>query len=84
MPKGEPTKTVRLPLWFIDLMEPLAARSGNSVAEHIVKRMAPRDSPLGPVLRDGDESVQQRRCQCSTPTISKVVTNLCTTCKRLR
>lgn len=84
MPKGEPTKVVRLPVWLLDHLESLT-KEGETVPELITRRLAPRDSPVGPVVSDGNGgSIAQPRCQCATPTLSKVVTNICTTCHRLR
>lgn len=77
MPKGEPTRVVRLPVWLLDHLEP-QTRTDESVPELITRRLAPRD----PVTPDPD--VPLVRCQCKVPTLSKVVSNLCTTCHRLR
>ncbi len=78
MPKGEPTKVVRLPVWLCEQIEG-RARAGESIAQHIARTYNPK--PL-PAASKASRALQ--RCQCPKPTISKVVTNLCTTCKRLR
>lgn len=81
MPKGEPTKVVRLPVWLVEQIALAGAehRPPLTVAQHIAQKYNPR--PL-PAASAANRALQ--RCQCSTPTISKVVTNLCTTCKRMR
>jgi hypothetical protein len=81
VPKGEPTKTVRLPVWFVDELLARGARMPDhpTPAELIVRKFHPR--PLPHATKAG-RALQ--RCECATPTISKVVTNLCTTCHLLR
>lgn len=97
MPRGEPTKVVRLPVWLLDHLE--ASRpEGTTMAEHITRRLAPRAPVIGghgnphagpQVVMVGAGGVggggtSAGRCSCATPTLSKVVTNLCTTCHCLR
>lgn len=76
MPRGEPTKAVRLPVWLIEYLEPKATAASCTVGELITKRLAPAPPPAG--------RSDVYRCICPTPTLSKVVTNLCTTCHLLR
>lgn len=85
MPKGEPTRVVRLPVWLLDLLERQARHTGATVPELIVRRLAPRDTPAGPVVADGQGgSLLVRRCSCAKPVLSKVATNVCTNCGQLR
>lgn len=81
MPKGEPTRVVRLPVWLCDQIEALAARRdpAMTLAQHIAHTYNPRPLPAPTAARRA-----QQRCDCKVPTISKVVSNLCTTCKRMR
>jgi hypothetical protein len=85
VPRGEPTKAVRLPIWLVEHLTPQAERAGCTVPELITKRMAPQE-PVGrpDPTRRVDGNGRRVRCTCSTPTLSKVVTNLCTTCHQLR
>lgn len=84
MPRGEPTKVVRLPVWLLDHLEGALAE-GETMPEHITRRLAPRAEPVGrPDPTDRRTDRGPVRCQCATPTLSKVVTNLCTTCHCLR
>lgn len=78
MPRGEPTQVVRLPRWFVEHLTPQAAERDLTVPELIVQRLSPRAAAVTP------GAPGPARCTCKTPTISKVVTNLCTTCRRLR
>lgn len=77
MPKGEPTRVVRLPVWLLDHLEESVAE-GDTLPALITRRLAPRAAPTAP------QSEGALRCACSMPTFSKVVSNLCTTCKRMR
>jgi len=77
MPRGEPTQVVRLPRWFVEHLTPEADTQGCTVPELIVKRLAPRTVAPTPYSAN-------RRCQCKVPTLSKVVSNLCTTCHLVR
>lgn len=77
MPKGEPTKVVRLPVWLCD---DLQARADAlvppiSLPAYITRRLG-TPQPGSPASRG--------RCTCKEPTLSKAVSNLCTTCRRLR
>lgn len=74
----EPTKVLRLPVWLIDYLTPYAEAAGVTVPGYITQKMAPRE----PVVHG--QPVTIARCTCKTPTISKHVSNLCTTCHRLR
>jgi hypothetical protein len=76
VPRGEPTKVVRLPVWLLDHLEGALA-PGESLPEHITRRLAPRQVAPTPFS-------DKRRCSCTSPTMSKVVTNLCTTCHLVR
>lgn len=78
MPRGEPTKAVRLPIWLVEHLEPQATAADCTVGELITKRMAP------PTASHRAVPALATRCDCPTPALSKVVTNLCTTCKRMR
>lgn len=85
MPRGEPTKAVRLPIWFIDMQQPKADAAGVTLGEHIVKAMTPAVRvPANAYEAERLGGQVAPRCECATPTLSKVVSNLCTTCKRLR
>lgn len=77
MPKGEPTRVVRLPVWLLDHLEEQVPE-GDTLPALITRRLAPRERAAGPSTSDNG------RCHCKAPTISKVVSNLCTTCKRMR
>lgn len=81
MPKGEPTRVVRLPVWLCDQITELGARRSPpmTLAEHVAHTYNPRPLPAPTAARRAAQ-----RCACKVPTISKVVTNLCTTCKRMR
>ncbi|QOR55421.1 MAG: hypothetical protein SHS37scaffold145_72 [Phage 71_18] len=79
MPKGEPTKVVRLPVWLCEELEKRAeaVRPPVSLPTYITQQLAvPRSYRAVPALA--------KRCQCKVPTLSKAVSNLCTTCRRLR
>lgn len=85
MPKGEPTRVVRLPAWLLDHLQANADRAGCTVPELITRRLAPRDTVAGPVVADGEGgSVRVQRCTCAKPELSKVATNVCTKCGRVR
>jgi hypothetical protein len=77
VPKGEPTKVVRLPVWLCDDLERRAAALDPPVSlpTYITRRLAA--PPAGAPAAAG-------RCQCKVPTLSKAVSNLCTTCRRIR
>lgn len=77
MPRGEPTRTVRLPAWLLDDLAPQAKRARIGLPELITRRLAPHR----PTVHAGHVP---KRCQCKTPTLSKFVTNLCTKCRLVR
>lgn len=83
MPKGEPTRVVRLPAWLLDHLEPQAAAAECTVAELITRREGARIKAAEGVAARVTGSAPMR-CDCKAPTMSKVVSNLCTTCKRMR
>lgn len=74
----EPTKVLRLPVWLLDELTPEAAALGVTVPTLITQRLA-RPQPTPPGVNS--DAV---RCQCKTPTLSKHVSNLCTTCHLMR
>lgn len=85
-PVGEPTRMVRVYVADADRFN-LLRLAGESQAEAF-RRVLDRDAqqlrgPLrvpAPPLEPDDDG----RCHCKPPTLSKVVTNLCTACGRMR
>lgn len=77
MPKGEPTRTIRLPIWLLDQLAEQAG-GADGVAALITRRLAPQRAVTAP------GAARVERCTCERPTLSKIVTNLCTACGLLR
>jgi hypothetical protein len=77
MPKGEPTKVVRLPVWLCDDLQARADALDPPVSlpTYITRRLAGAQPSAQAAIG---------RCTCKVPTLSKAVSNLCTTCRRLR
>lgn len=77
MPKGEPTRVVRLPIWLCDDLQARAEAMTPpiSLPAYITRRLATPAPGSAAALG---------RCQCREPTLSKAVSNLCTKCRRLR
>lgn len=79
---SEPTKVIRLPVWLIEHLTPLAEREGVTVPGLITRRLAPHH--VHPVDARIAGVKATPNCTCKTPTFSKHVSNLCTTCKLMR
>lgn len=86
MPRGEPTRVVRLPVWLCDDLQARADAMVPAVSlpTYITRRLAPQEPVGRPDPTDRRTDRGPVRCTCKTPTLSKAVTNLCTTCRRLR
>lgn len=75
MPRGEPTRTVRLPIWLLDQLSDEAG-SIDGVPALITRKCARRQLT--------ETSGALERCTCDKPVLSKHVTNICTACGLLR
>lgn len=80
MPRGEPTRVVRLPAWLLDHLE-RDLTGDETLPALITRRLAPRQARPG--VRSALTGASGR-CTCASPVLSKHVTSLCTTCKLMR
>lgn len=78
MPRGEPTKTVRLPLWLVEQMQQRADASGVTLPAYLTRKLAA--SPPGQQSGSAAASAVPRRCSCTKPVLSKYASNICTAC----
>lgn len=82
-PAGRPTRMVRV--YVVDADELAArARHASDLVGATVTAADVVASLVNPPPRAATEGVVSGRCECATPTFSKHVNNLCTTCRRVR